>query len=148
MTRGLRVLGASIGSKYTATETAGDGSMITAGSRVRYVPGRHSIFDYDQPQPQSGSVGTVFGDFHEFNKQMWATVVVEGQPNRLNPMDGAWTIRTKDLRSLEAREKAVPAALHSFEQGPTRARHHTTAARSFFFVAAAIVLLALIGGRS
>lgn len=144
MQKGLHILGF----RYTSTETAGDGSAISAGSRVRYAPSRHSIFDYDMPQPQSGSVGTVSGDFHEFNKQMWATVVVEGQPNRLNPMDGTWTIRTKDLRSLEAREKMTPAALHSPEQAPTRARHHTTAARSFFFVAAAIVLLTLIGGRS
>lgn len=123
--------------------------MITAGSRVRYVPGRHSIFDYDMPQPQSGSIGTVSGDFHEFNKQMWATVVVEGRPNRLNPMDGTWTIRTNDLRSLEARERTAPATRRDPERGSTRARHNTTVARSFFFVAAAVALaLALIGGRS
>lgn len=144
MQKGLHILG----SRYSPTEVAGDGSTITAGSRVRYEPGSRSIFDYDQPQPQSGSVGTVSGDFHEFNKQMWATVAVDGQPNKLNPADGMWSIRTNDLRSLEAREKTAPAV----QRNPrilARARHRTVVAR-LFFVAAAVVTLALVfsGGRS
>lgn len=144
MQSGLHILG----SRYSSVETAGDGSSITAGSRVRYEPGSRSIFDYDQPQPRSGSVGTVSGDFHEFNKQMWATVVIDGQLNQLNPMDGSWTVRTKDLRSLKAVENTAPATLRSVEQVPIRARRHATVARSFFFVAAVVLALILVGGRS
>lgn len=146
MSAGLHILGTAVGSRYTSRETAGDGSTITAGSRVRYVPGSHSIFDYKMPQPSPGSVGRVVDDFYEFYKQMWAKVEIDGQPN---PTGGTWDIRTKDLRSLDASATTSRPEVASVPVFPTRARRrYGIGARSFFVIAAIALAVVIIGGRS
>ena len=83
--------------KYTRAEKAGDGLMVGDGIRVRFVKSKHSIFQYDMPQPPDGSVGTVKGEFYQFNGTMWAKVQIG---------DKQWDIRVGDLRVAEPNSSA------------------------------------------
>ena len=142
----LQMLGAeTIGSKYTKSAKAGDGLVITDGVRVRFVkPAKRSMFSYDQPEPLNGSIGTIKGDFYEFNKSTWAEVAVDGQKT--------YSIRVQELRVLDPSSptytKVAAAALAASTCGVGPATTGYLLAFLFFLLVVASLSMRVLRRRS